>query len=412
MAGTRLRVAVLGGGMQGVCTALELAERGAEVELIDRGSDLMTGAASANEGKIHLGYIYAADRSLNTARRMMEGAAVFAPYVRRWVGTAFDDVPRSDGFVYAVHRDSQVPAEEFYGYLHRCADLFGETAASPDADYFGISSGRATAPQPLSASELGSLYNPDLIHAAFRTVELAVDSLALARLLKERVRAEPRIHIRLNRTVVGLRNEQKGPVVVSDGPKGPESTRYDHVVNALWDGRFAAEATLGAPPSRPWIHRYKYGIRVGCPAAAADLPTMVVVHGPFGDIVRYSDGGWYLSWYPACHIGTSTDLSPPDWWRDSDPARSASIIEDTMSAFADIMPALRNLTPGQLQQPALIGGTITAWGKTDIYDPASELHNRYEIGVHSTDRYHSIDTGKYTMAPRFARICADRIYGR
>lgn len=52
---------------------------------------------------------------------------------------------------------------------------------------------------------------------------------------------------------------------------------------------------------------------------------------------------------------------------------------------------------------------ITAWGETDISDPASELHRRYEIGVNSAEGHHSIDTGKYTMAPLFARICADRI---
>jgi hypothetical protein len=137
---------------------------------------------------------------------------------------------------------------------------------------------------------------------------------------------------------------------------------------------------------------------------------MVVVHGPFGDIVRYSDGSWFLSWYPACLIGISMDLSPPDWWRKPDPERSTSILENTLSAFTDIMPALRNLSPDQLERPAVVGGPITAWGKTDIHDPRSELHSRYDIGVHTVGRYHSIDTGKYTMAPRFARICADRIF--
>ena len=44
-----------------------------------------------------------------------------------------------------------------------------------------------------------------------------------------------------------------------------------------------------------------------------------------------------------------------------------------------------------------------------IYDPASELHRRFEIGVTSTGRFHSIDPGKLTMAPYFADICAGRI---
>jgi hypothetical protein len=55
------------------------------------------------------------------------------------------------------------------------------------------------------------------------------------------------------------------------------------------------------------------------------------------------------------------------------------------------------------------GGAIVAWGKTDIDDPHSELHRRYEIGIQSRGRYHSVDPGKLTMAPYFAEQCAARI---
>ena len=44
-----------------------------------------------------------------------------------------------------------------------------------------------------------------------------------------------------------------------------------------------------------------------------------------------------------------------------------------------------------------------------IYDPASELHRRFEIGVTTEGNYHSVDPGKLTMAPYFAEICAERI---
>jgi hypothetical protein len=52
---------------------------------------------------------------------------------------------------------------------------------------------------------------------------------------------------------------------------------------------------------------------------------------------------------------------------------------------------------------------IVAWGKTDIDDPASELHQRSEIGVTTRRDYHSVDPGKLTLAPYFAERCADRI---
>ena len=57
------------------------------------------------------------------------------------------------------------------------------------------------------------------------------------------------------------------------------------------------------------------------------------------------------------------------------------------------------------------GGIIVAWGATDIDDPKSELHRRFEIGVTSAGRYHAANPGKLTMAPYFAERCADRIAG-
>jgi hypothetical protein len=77
--------------------------------------------------------------------------------------------------------------------------------------------------------------------------------------------------------------------------------------------------------------------------------------------------------------------------------------------MAQFVPSLRALNPHELKDVTVKGGIIVAWGQTDIYDPASELHRRFEIGVTSTGRFHSIDPGKLTMAPYFADICAARI---
>jgi hypothetical protein len=54
-------------------------------------------------------------------------------------------------------------------------------------------------------------------------------------------------------------------------------------------------------------------------------------------------------------------------------------------------------------------GIIFAWGDTDVHDPASRLHERHSVGPRSFGRYHSVNTGKYTLAPLFARQLAERI---
>ncbi len=56
-------VAVLGAGILGSSVALFLARRGALVTLFDARDRPFEGASRWNEGKIHLGYIYAADQT-------------------------------------------------------------------------------------------------------------------------------------------------------------------------------------------------------------------------------------------------------------------------------------------------------------------------------------------------------------
>src|SRR5215218_8071504 len=115
-----MRVAVLGGGLQGACVAMELADCGVAVHLYDRNAQCLTQASARNEGKIHLGYVYANDRSLGTARLMISGAVTFAPLMRRWIGTDIDRVAVSTPFEYVVHRDSMLTVEEIDHHFRSC----------------------------------------------------------------------------------------------------------------------------------------------------------------------------------------------------------------------------------------------------------------------------------------------------
>ena len=64
-----MHVGVLGGGLQGCCVALALAERAVKVILFDKNDTLLSRAAVANKGKIHLGYMYAGDPTLSQPRQ-------------------------------------------------------------------------------------------------------------------------------------------------------------------------------------------------------------------------------------------------------------------------------------------------------------------------------------------------------
>ena len=180
-------------------------------------------------------------------------------------------------------------------------------------------------------------------------------------------------------------------------------------MNALWDGRLAIDAGRHLRPSRPWLYRLKYGIRLR-PRHSASLPSVTIVLGPYGDLVTYSEGSVYISWYPACMLGLSEALTPPAWPREPTASLAAAITRESVEAMSNLVMALR-LDPEAVSNARVRGGVIVAWGETDICDPESELHQRHAIGITSTGRYHSVDPGKLTMAPRFAMVVTDRILG-
>ncbi len=103
----RRRIAVLGAGIMGSATALFAARDGAEVVLYDAAAEPFSGASRWNEGKIHLGFLYAGDPSLRTARRILPGGLAFRPLVEQLIGGRLEGITETDDLV-LMHRDSVV----------------------------------------------------------------------------------------------------------------------------------------------------------------------------------------------------------------------------------------------------------------------------------------------------------------
>lgn len=404
-----MHIGILGGGLQGCCAALALADRGAHVTIFDRNQALITKAGAANEGKIHLGYMYASDPSLRTAKTMVTGALEFEPFLKRHLGTASPALQTSMPAAYVVHRDAQRSPEQIAHYLHQAHDLIAEMAGGRPASYFGMDLARA--PRRYTSAEREARFAPELAVDAYETAEVAINPLVVAEALRQCILAHPRIETRLGCEITGAEDAPGHVRVFARNGDGPFEERFDHAVNALWDGRLALNEAVGMPTGRAWIHRLKYGVSFRLPDGAEIPQSATFVVGPFGEVVSYGEGLTYLTWYPTCLRAISRDTTPPDWSNfPGEPLRS-EVLTGTVHAMAEIVPALRGLDPETLPEAMVKGGAIVAWGESDIYDPRSELHNRYEIGVTSKGRFHSIDPGKLTMAPHFAEKCADHILG-
>ena len=397
-----MHVAVLGAGIMGCSVALCLARRGARVTLVDAAALPCLGASRWNEGKIHLGYLYAADPSLATARRVLDGGLAFKPLTERLIGQSLDAVTSPVDDIYLVHRRSVVDADAMARYYAAVSALVREHCG---ASGYLCAATEASAHR-LSASELDALCDTTEIVAGFRVPERSVSTVWIADRLVAAVAAEPRIEARWGVRVFGVRRPEGAldvpmHVDTSEGVVGP----YDYVVNALWDGRLVVDAARGLPPPSTWSHRFRRSLFVRT-SRPVTLPSVVIGIGPFGDVKNYNGRDLYLSWYHAGLAVEGTAVEPPPVPPLDDAAR-AELIEAVLTDLGAVLPSVAALRP-VLESVQVEGGWVYAAGRGALDDPRSTLHRRDRAGVFRDGRYLSIDTGKYSMAPWIAdRLAAD-----
>lgn len=397
MAASHPHVCVLGAGLQGSLIALALAERGASVTLVEQADLPMTAASLINEGKIHLGYVYAKDAADRTALLMARGAGCFAGVLGRYADLSGLSGALSAPFTYLVMEDSLLPPDALAGQYAK----MDQQIARHCGDYLGVGA-------PAPARRVA--WNAPGVAAAFSTHERSVDPAFLARRIRASLSVHPRIEF-LNRTCVTrlIRGSAGAPDVETDrfGRLGP----FDHLVNATWSDRLRLDACLGLTPDRPWLFRRKIGHFVTATRALPDIATVTLVLGAYGDVVSFDAGRrFFVSWYPTGCIARSDAIAPgSDWRRGIAPETGAASFRSALDHLGPVVAGVDRLADrvGHRHSEA---GVIFSWGAGEVDRQRTELHQRFDVGpVTHFGCYHTVDTGKLTLAPLFAELTADRI---
>lgn len=393
-------VAVLGAGLTGATAALELARAGVGVTLIDRDEQPMNRASLRNEGKIHLGFVFAHDRTLATARLMIAGALRFRYILARLAGARIDALRVSHPFVYGVANDSLLGPDELERRFRAIESAYRAALRDdPDGDYLGAR------PQSLvsriSLAALAPHLRPARFSGAFRTAEVAIDTAELAAVIRTAIAGASRIRLLTRHTVERVERSGASFFVSGSRDGGAWTIAARQVINASWESRYTIDRTAGMEHPPGWLHRLKYRVIARVHDAMRDGPSVTMVVGPYGDVVVRPDGTAYFSWYPAGLRGWTGALAPPGAW--NAPCRG-EISGDERHAVADaLLAGIEPWYPGAAHATERIvdAGAIVAYGRTDVDDPRSGLHDRTRVGVRSHDGYHSVDPGKLTTAPLF-----------
>jgi glycine/D-amino acid oxidase-like deaminating enzyme len=411
------RVWIVGAGLQGCAIALELAHRGQAVVLLDQDPLPMNRASLRNEGKIHLGLIYAADESGATARIQLRGALAFLPLLARWLGQeAADALPLSTPFAYLVARDSVLAPAELARHFDRLQALYEHWCAEhPEARYLGQRPARLAWPAARSEHE-GLALAPG--ESLFSTAERAIDTDALASAVRAAVLAHPLIDWRPGRRVSRFARQSGGVSVHGQvlGSSGEVQATFEsharQVVNATWEQRLGLDASMGMPPAPGWLHRLKYRVIVRLPAGWERLSSVTMVLGRYGDVVMRPNGTAFVSWYPEGLRGWSEALVPPADW--DGPCRGRVPSPQAQALAAAILHAADRWYPGLSRAEVLTvdAGAIFAYGRQDVDQRGSGLHARALNGPSGDARYLSVDSGKLTTAPWYAMQAADVLTGQ
>jgi hypothetical protein len=393
-----LNVAVLGAGIMGCCAALRLARAGCTVTLVDQATAPMRGASRWNEGKIHLGFLYARDSSGRTAAELLPGGLAFKALVEELIDSSIAPAVTADDDIYLVHPQSVVDAESMEQYFRSLESRLSGFAQA--ANYLAP----LTKVERLDDRALQNLADAS-VRAGFRVPERSVNTIWLADRLAGAVAAEPRIRLAMGTRVscvVPLGAPWSGPWRLDCMPQIDEE--FGVVVNALWDGLLAIDRSLGLEPEQDWSHRFRLALFIKT-SRKVHLPSAVLATGPFGDVKNYDGYHFYLSWYPAGLVASGEDIEPPTnvpLPADEEViARTAAGIKRYLPQVSQVMDAAKDIR--------VAGGWVFALGRGSLADRAASLHRRDRFGIRNRGAYYSVNTGKYSTAPWLASKLADEI---
>jgi glycine/D-amino acid oxidase-like deaminating enzyme len=290
----------------GCCLALILSQRGYTVDLFDMADQPLKGASLHNEGKLHLGYVYAKDPHDETYLSMIRGSLLFGDLIQELTGVHPASLPISKPFQYIVPWDSQMTLEAVAAHFEHVDEAIKTYTADSKASYFGR---KLTSSNLNDPTKTESFFPKRSIMGSFTTDEISVSPYIIAELLIRAIRCDKRIrfhgrnHIR---SVTRLPSGNSEVEVFADGRATLH--RFDCVVNCLWGDKIGIDRTAGILSDIPVLVRYKAAIKISATDPQfSNLPSVTAILGSYGDLVNFGSGDFYLSWYPLCKLAEKID---------------------------------------------------------------------------------------------------------
>ena len=252
-------IAVIGGGIFGIFSALKLAERGYTVTIFEKSSDILTGASYLNQNRLHMGYHYPRSEETATVSNVHQKA-----FVRMFERVIVDDF---DHYYCIAKEGSKTSSQEYLAFCNK--------VGIPYIKEF---------PEEITI-------NKDMVSLSIKVPEKIYDATLLRKTLREMLEQDKGISLHLNTEAINLTIRDDGLTIDSKHKNRTTSKKFDAVLNATYSNMNEILIKAGVP-----VKEYQYelcevpvvkvswGKRVGCG----------IMDGPFFGILPLGFAEEYL----------------------------------------------------------------------------------------------------------------------
>lgn len=297
-----MKIHIVGGGIAGVSAALELAEAGYEVEILEARDQLLRGSSDNTPCRVGVGLHYIDSA---TAKEYLRNTIQF---LRRYKGYLLEVDEALIGSDYVVTPDSQHPYYELAGTHAAIVEEYKRLITEdPENKLLGEPDGiiqmRPDTPH----------VNPLKKQGAYKTVEQILDWPRLRVDLIQQVAENSRISVRYDTTVSAFENSgsdvaEPFTLTLSTG----ESIPAEEIVNCAWQNTEKLNTGLNIPYHEERTCRLKGMAEIQMPVSLQDMRTTFFCFGAHCAITNTGDGKAFVTWEPVTNMQQSTELTLPE----------------------------------------------------------------------------------------------------
>lgn len=379
------KITIIGGGIAGCTTALELAKQGHEVVILERDSDILRGTSARTPGRMGLGYHYFDSQ---TAKFYMEHTVDFMrQYSDCFLGREEEKHLR-DGRYFIVN-DSLIPTQEIMANYDEISLHFEEICQADSTNkIFGSSTHLHRA---LHQREFEQDVDTSRISYAIETRERLLDWKKFEARLKTEIATEKNIKIKSGFKVCDAAMSEVGGFVLEAEDGAKESG--DFVINCTWQNIEFINEKLGIgdahfkreDPKQCVTSRLKLLAEVELPEGLHERPSMFFCAGPHAMFSNLGNGIGRITFAPITNFGTTTESKMPNsaeqpFERWLTQGLSAEEIEfygkKIVEGVSQYIPQM-----AQAKVRNVIAGIVKSKGAVNIHDKDSPFHKRDYDGV-------------------------------